>query len=138
MTCIRARLACWACVAGLLLEAAPPSVAQDSGAAVREEAAETSLYAIIYEAGPNWRQGVPMAEQGLVEHFYFIRNLHQSGTILLAGPYDDDGGLIVLRAESLDAVEAIMAVDPAVVSGLFIGEARPFIARFTPEGWSAD
>lgn len=137
MTWIRARLACCACVAGLLGGAVSPSLAQDSGTPAHADAAETSLFAITYRAGPSWRQGVPMAEQGLLEHFYFIRNLHRSGTVLLAGPYGDDGGLIVLRAESLDAVEAIMAADPAVVSGLFVGEAKPFVARFSPEGWPA-
>ncbi|HMO76682.1 MAG TPA: YciI family protein [Sphingopyxis sp.] len=123
-------------LAGLLLSAAlaltgAPALAQ--GGASEAEAAkqdERPLFTIHYRAGPNWRPGVPMEQQGLVEHFYFIRDLHARGVILLAGPLGADGGLIILQAADAGEVAKLMASDPAVVAGLFVGEVQPFVLRF--------
>lgn len=100
------------------------------------ETAEASqpLFVIVYRAGPAWRPGAPMAEQpGMREHFFYIRDAHAAGVILTAGPWGDDGGVIVLRAESLEAARAVMAADPAVAGGLFEGEVRGFDPRFTTD-----
>jgi uncharacterized protein len=74
-----------------------------------------------------------MAEQGLREHFLYVRDLHARGVIRLAGPRGAEGGLIVLRAGDQAEADRILAADPAVTAGLFIGEAMSFTPRFTSD-----
>jgi uncharacterized protein YciI len=92
------------------------------------------LFAVVYRAGPNWKAGLPMEKQGLRDHFFYMRDLHARGTILLAGPRGAEGGLIILRAADQAEADRILAADPAVTAGLFVGEALPFVARFTSDG----
>lgn len=124
-----------ACIATAALGLATTSVAQDAQEPARMTSEANALFAIVYSAGPSWRPGVPMQDQGLVEHFYYMRDLHASGATLLAGPFGDDGGIVLLRAADLEAAQAIMAADPAVTSGLFVGEVRRFDPRFVGEAW---
>ncbi len=95
-----------------------------------QETAQEPLFVILYRSGPNWATNVPMSEQGLLDHFYYVRDLHRSGRILVAGPLGDTGGLIVLRVANQSEAEAIIRADPAVVSGKFVGSVTPFVARF--------
>jgi uncharacterized protein YciI len=98
-----------------------------------EDADRGELFAITYRAGPSWKPGVPMEQQGLRDHFYYLRDLHARGTVLLAGPLGDDGGLVLVRARDQAEAERTMATDPAVVSGAFVGDVRPFVPRFASE-----
>lgn len=91
------------------------------------------MYAIVYRAGPSWKPGAPMEQQGLRDHFYYLEDLHARGVILLAGPLGSDGGLVLLRARDQSEADRLMAADPAVGSGLFVGEARPFVTRFASD-----
>lgn len=93
--------------------------------------ADRSLFAIIYRPGPAWKTGVPMAEQGLGEHARYMKRLVDQGVIHTAGPLGADGGLVLLHIRDLAAAEALVAADPAVRDGLFIGEVRRFVPRFT-------
>jgi len=95
-----------------------------------EKVSAMTVYAIIYRPGPAWRPDVPMSEQGLRDHFFYLRRIDAEGRIALAGPVGEDGGLILLRAESKADADAFVAADPAVVAGLFVGEPRPFVPRF--------
>lgn len=97
---------------------------------VVRETTHESLFIILYRSGPSWTPNVPMREQGLLEHFHYIRDLHQRRRILVAGPLGDSGGLIVLRVANLSEAEGIMHADPAVKSGKFVGSVTPFVARF--------
>lgn len=110
----------------LAQQSPPPSVAQ--------QADDGPLFLILYRAGPAWEPGAPMAEQGLLEHFYYMRDLHQQGRILLAGPVGEDGGLVVLRAADQAEAERVIGDDPAVTAGKFVGTAAPFVARFAAAG----
>lgn len=87
-------------------------------------------FAIIYRAGPSWRPGVPMEQQGLRDHFYYLRALDNDDRIVAAGPLGPDGGLIIVLARDQSEADSVIAADPAVVSGLFAGEATRFIPRF--------
>ncbi len=71
-----------------------------------------------------------MREQGLGDHFHYIKALDEAGRIAMAGPVGDDAGMIILWAESLADAARIVAADPAVTAGLFIGDAQPFEPRF--------
>lgn len=97
------------------------------------------VYAIVYRAGPRWRPGVPMPEQGLRDHFYYVKGLDNfyyvkgldnGGRIVAAGQLGPDGGLILLHARDQAEADAVIAADPATVAGIFVGEARPFVPRF--------
>lgn len=52
------------------------------------------------------------------KHTARLRKLHDEGTLVLGGPFaDHSGGLLVLSCSDASAAEAIMNVDPLVVSG---------------------
>ena len=121
-----------ALVLGISLLLTSPLTAQQERPAGETAAAENlPLFAIIYRAGPNWTPGVPMGEQGLLEHFYYMRDLHERGHIVLAGPLGEDGGLVILRAANQEEADRAIAADPAVREGKFVGTVGPFVARFT-------
>jgi uncharacterized protein YciI len=54
-------------------------------------------------------------------HLAHLRELHDKGTLLLGGALLDpmDAGLLILRAESKDAVEAILATDAYAQNGIW-------------------
>lgn len=71
-----------------------------------------------------------MREQGLRDHFYYMKRLHSEDRIIAAGELGPDGGLVLLRARDQADADGVIAADPAVVAGLFVGEARRFVPRF--------
>lgn len=112
-----------------------PSVARADPNAAPEAATKApttaKLFAIVYEPGPVWKRGLPLAEQNLGEHGQYMRRLAADGVLLLAGPLmTSEGGLVILRADDLDSARALMDADPAVQKGQFVGtvsEWRPAI-----------
>ena len=114
-----------------LLLTAPLAAEQEKPASQAAAAESLPLFAIVYRAGPNWSSGVPMSEQGLLEHFYYMRDLHERGLIVLAGPLGEDGGLVILRAAGQADADRTIEADPAVRDGKFVGTATPFVPRFT-------
>lgn len=81
------------------------------------------LYVVYYRPGPAWKPGRPLAEQGLERHGAYMRDLAERGEILVAGPLSTtEGGLVILRVDSLEAAAARMEADPAVQAGQFLGE----------------
>ena len=109
------------------------SVAEGLSALQEPVVEQEPLFAIIYRAGPRWKPGVPMEAQGLQGHFYYLSDLVKSGKVALAGPLGPDGGLVLLRATDQTAAERMMAADPAVTGGLFLGEVRGFLPRLASE-----
>lgn len=91
---------------------------------------DAKLFVIIYRPGPNWLSGVPMRDQGLIDHFHYMRELHESGRMLLAGPLGEDSGLVIVRAATKEEVDEIVKSDPAVVEGKFIGAVESYVPRF--------
>ena len=67
--------------------------------------------------------------QHRAEHRAYLKSLVDQGTLLLAGPFDDEesGGFLVFEAESAEAVRAMMAADPFSTGGAFATiTVRPF------------
>lgn len=98
-----------------------------SGAALpaRADDAAKSFFVLIYTQGPAWQAGVPMVKQKFGNHLGYMKSLRDAHKLFVAGPLADaNGGLIVLRARSLDEAKGIMAHDPAIQSGLFTGHAH--------------
>lgn len=112
-----------------------PSVARADPNAAPDAATKApttaKLFAIVYEPGPVWKRGLPLAEQNLGEHGQYMRRLAADGVLILAGPLmTSEGGLVILRADDLQAARALMDADPAVRKGQFVGtvsEWRPAI-----------
>lgn len=92
------------------------------------------LFAIVYRAGPAWKPGVAMKDQGLRDHFFYVKALHERGDIVYAGPMGPDGGLILIHAADQAAADALVAADPAVKAGIFVGAVRDFTPRFVGAG----
>lgn len=99
-----------------------------------QQRAARPMFAIVYRAGPAWKPGVPMKDQGLRDHFYYVKALHDRGDIVYAGPMGPDGGLILIHAADRTAADAIVAADPAVKAGIFVGTVRDFTPRFVGAG----
>lgn len=88
------------------------------------------LYVMVYRAGPAWKPGQSMREQGLEEHGKYIQRLFDEGHVFAAGPLGADGGLMILHARDIASVEAMLADDPAIKAGVFLAEAKRFPPRF--------
>ncbi|AFJ34610.1 YciI family protein [Mycobacterium sp. MOTT36Y] len=90
-----------------------------------------TLFVIRHLPGPNFRPEVAPTEQdGVAEHFAYVRQLEESGAILLSGPLlaEGAGGLMVLSPR-VDAAEAsrIAENDPAIKSGLVVADVLPWM-----------
>ena len=87
--------------------------------------APAKFFVLIYSPGPAWKTGVPMKDQGLGPHLAYMKQLRDAHTLFVAGPLiETNGGLILLKAKSLDEAKDIMAHDPAIVGGIFTGQAQ--------------
>lgn len=74
-------------------------------------------------------------QDAIVPHFKYMKRLFEQGTILEAGPtLDAPGGVVILKAASLEAATALMAADPSVTSRMFVGEIHSWSPAFhSPE-----
>lgn len=73
--------------------------------------ARVKLFAVFRTRGPAWREGEPLerrAEWGA--HAKFMNALAQDGFVVLGGPLDEV--LLIVRAESPEAIRARLAADP--------------------------
>ena len=81
--------------------------------------------------GPN--QDLPGSEGDRIqkEHLAYMRRQSEAGHYILTGPFadrEDPRGLLVMRAESIEAAREIVAADPAVRAGVLRVEIRPWYA----------
>jgi uncharacterized protein YciI len=80
-------------------------------------------FAIWRRRGGDWREGRPIEEQPeWAGHAAFMMAGAADGFVVLAGPIDDTGALIIVRAARREAAEARLADDPWTVSGLLATE----------------
>jgi uncharacterized protein YciI len=109
--------------------AASPAAAQERGDATASAASE--LFVFIYRPGPAWREGAPFRQQGLGPHGAYMKQLFDAGRLFAGGGFaDEDGGLAIVTAPSMEEARAILAADPAVTSGIFVGEVEHWRPRF--------
>jgi uncharacterized protein YciI len=110
---------------------ASTSLAAAAGAAwAAPDAGGRTLYAIVYRAGPAWRVGRPMREQGLAPHARRMKQLFDDGVLFAGGPMGEDGGLALVWAADAAQAAKLLADDPAVIAGIFTAEAQPWRPRF--------
>jgi uncharacterized protein YciI len=86
-----------------------------------------NTFLLVYSPGPSFRTGKPLREQELKEHGKYMLDLYAQGALLSAGPFlDETGGAVILSAPDHAAATAIVENDPAVRSGVFIYQLRPW------------
>jgi uncharacterized protein YciI len=91
-----------------------------------------SLFVLVYRQGPAWKAGEPMrAQTAIGAHGAYMKRLFGEGRSFAAGPTTDaPGGVVILRASSLEEARALMAADPGVSSGMFMGEVHAWTPVF--------
>ncbi len=77
-----------------------------------------TTFAALYERGPNWIEGRPLADQPLSAHLDHLLALHKDGRLTMGGPYGDEtGGLVILTVDDMATAERLIADDPAIIAG---------------------
>lgn len=110
-----------------------PAPAATSRQNAQAPAAAPILYLIRYRPGPSYRHDRPLLQQDLRAHGAYMQDLTRRGVILAAGPtLTETGGLVLLRVTSIKEARAAMHADPAVRSGIFIGEVSDWQPFFDP------
>ncbi len=93
----------------------------------RQERNAKTTQLVVYRPGPGWIVGKPVTEQPLEQHGRYMLSLYVRGALKLAGPFlDDAGGAVVLEAENEVEAKAMVSLDPAVVSQVFVAEVHPW------------
>ena len=79
-----------------------------------------AYYAVLRERGENWDARLPMRQQEQwEEHAAFMDALADDGFVVLGGPLGDgEKILLIIAAESEQAIEARLADDPWTPLGL--------------------
>jgi uncharacterized protein YciI len=116
----------------LMLASATPAISQPQpspSVAPSRALATAPLYLIVYQKGPSWIQGKPMHQQDLRGHLTYMQALLAAGTLVAGGPFGNgEGGMAILRTTNLKDAEAVLAEDPALLNGTFIGS----VTEWTP------
>ncbi|MFE8695900.1 YciI family protein [Cytobacillus sp. FJAT-53684] len=76
---------------------------------------------ILYIILLSIKKGKQLTESVIREHISFLRKLEDKNQLVLCGPFlDYKGGMIIIRAKSMDEAKAIAIAesDPFIISGL--------------------
>ncbi len=89
----------------------------------------TTYYMAFLYRGPN--TAMPQAEAAKIQaaHMAHIGKMADSGKLILAGPFMDNGelrGIFVFKVGSMDEAQALTDSDPAVKAGRLKVEIRPW------------
>ena len=72
----------------------------------------------------------------IARHIEHLRKLDDAGKLVLAGPFEDcPGGMVIVRADSLDAAKQIAASDPFVSEGVRTFEVRTWLLATRENGY---
>ncbi len=106
------------------LTAVRPAAAEDAAtepaAASSSAEAQPDLYVAIMELQLSHDDLTPEQMTALAGHIGHLKELYDAGTLLLAGPFDDESGqgMSVMRGKSREEVQAACESDPSVKAGL--------------------
>jgi len=102
-----------------------------AGSALAAEASAGELFVFLYSKGAAWKPGVPMEKQALRGHVDYMQRLADAGNLFAGGRFmTSDGGMAIVTATSLDEARRMLAEDPAVTGGVFVGEVQHWVPRF--------
>jgi uncharacterized protein YciI len=105
----------------------------DALAAAGPEDYEMATYQVaFYRKGPAWTPSTTPEHQKLQQgHMAHIGKMADSGKLLVAGPFTDNGdlrGMLIFRVESPEEARALAEQDPAVKAGRLVLEWHPWFA----------
>jgi len=109
-----------------------PGTAYDAELAQRLEADELVMktYVMAFlKAGPNRSQDSTEAARLQRAHLDNIQRMAREGSLVLAGPFLDEGavrGIYIFNVESVEAARRLTATDPAVQAGRLEMELHPW------------
>ena len=92
------------------------------------------LFIVQLGTGPGWNQDKPADEQaGFREHSQNLSRLRRDGLLVLGARYQDrvaDKGMLIIRADNAEAVQAQFAADPMVKNKSFVLDIAEFMPFF--------
>lgn len=81
------------------------------------------------KAGPNRDRSPEEAQALQMAHLKNIRRMAEEGTLVLAGPFMDNGeirGIYIFNVRTIEEAEALTNTDPAVQAGSLVMELKPW------------
>ena len=101
-------------------------------AAGPEDYEMTTYQVAFYRKGPAWTPGsTPELQKLQSEHMAHIVKMADTGKLLVAGPFTDNGdlrGMLIFRVDTPEEAKALAEQDPAVKAGRLILEWHPWFA----------
>ena len=89
-------------------------------------------YAIMLNKIP----GRETSAETVARHIEHLRRLDDQGKLVLAGPFEDyPGGMVIVRADSLEAARQIAESDPFVSEGVRTFEIRTWLLATRENGY---
>lgn len=93
-----------------------------------------ALFAVSYRYAPNSDAG---RDEHRPTHLEFLQNLFDTSRLVVSGPTDaagpQPGALLIIRGESLEEVDALMAEDPFAQRGYVERSVLPWDPKFGSE-----
>lgn len=124
-----------ACTAPATEEPAAPETGYDAALAEElgaDDYGMRSYVMVILKTGPNDATLTDPEKRGDIfkGHFANMRELGESGDLVLAGPFGDPDkikrGLYIFDVKTVAEAEALVLKDPAVEAGIFTAEFTPY------------
>lgn len=113
------------------IEIHPWWVAKDAFRKTESPPRFVTYYFAFLLRGPEWTPGqTPELERLQEAHLANIRRLADTGKLVIAGPFSDDGpmrGVFVFKTETLDEAKTLANSDPAVRAGRLVLEFHPWL-----------
>ncbi|MEE4257911.1 MAG: YciI family protein [Bacteroidales bacterium] len=84
------------------------------------------LYLVYLHTNPN-RVTLPECDVNALQegHLNNIQRLYDEGNLILAGPFDEGGGIFVLKTKSYQEALELLKTDPAIAANRYIVETMP-------------
>jgi uncharacterized protein YciI len=80
--------------------------------------------------------GVDTSRETVARHIAHVKDLDDQGKLVLAGPFEDyAGGMVIVRAESIEAAKKIAESDPFVTEGVRTFEVRTWLLATRENGY---
>lgn len=84
------------------------------------------------------RPGGKITPKLIAKHIDHLKRLDAAGQLVLCGPFKDyKGGMVVVKAPSLEAARAIAEADPFIKEGFETYELRTWELACADNGWLA-
>ncbi|MBI2897543.1 MAG: hypothetical protein HYY06_28550 [Deltaproteobacteria bacterium] len=77
---------------------------------------------VRYHAGPRWAE----VDTAIAAHIELMRTQMRAGRVLFSGPFDESGGVLVVRGPDLAAAAALVERDPLVARRIVTYSAERF------------